>query len=1043
MFEHGARAKRGYQYHLPMNHAVEYSEKEYKIDPYVMGAFLGDGCKNQNGEFMLSSSDDEVMQELSKLLEAYGYITNDKNYKVIFYDGVIFGDKKKHIRIKEKDENYVELLSQLYCHEKYIPEEYKYGSEEQRWALIQGLMDTDGNIDIHSQNGLMRYNLSFSTTSERLRDDFIEVLHSLGCSSRYFCNKKAGKGNAKRDQFNISINVPNDIKHKFFRLSRKKNVALEAASVLKRKDYSRIAIMNIEKMNYQCEQVCFTVDNDEHLFLVGDYVVTHNTMVATLPLYLNALEEKGAFLVTVNDYLAKRDSAWMGKVYNYLGLSVGLIVHEKTPEERQNEYKCDITYGTNNEIGFDYLRDNMVHDITERVQRGFNYAIVDEVDSILIDEARTPLIISGFRDDTTEGYQKADDFVRRLRGKTIVEEESLSKLELATGGAEYVDNYEDYDYVVEEKKKVVSLTPRGVSKAEKYYGVENLSDPDNVDINHYITRSLKAHGIFKKDVDYVVSDGKIVIVDESTGRLMEGRRYAEGIHQAIEAKEHVDVQRESKSLAMITFQNLFRKFKKLAGMTGTALTEEEEFRGIYGLDVVEVPTNKPVIRIDKTDKVYIKRAEKLKAIVETVKKCQEIGQPVLVGTVSVEKSEELSALFKRSGIKHQVLNAKYHEKEAKIIAQAGKLGAVTIATNMAGRGTDIILGGNPDYLAIEDLRKKGYEEDLINEADSYAETDVQEILDIREEYKELVAKHKAKLAPEAEKVREAGGLYILGTERHESRRIDNQLRGRAGRQGDPGVSEFVLSLEDDLMRLFGGDKLLNMISVLNLPEDIPIDAKILSNSIEKAQLRVESKYFDIRKSVLQYDEVLAKQRDIVYDTRSQIISGEVKYIELAEKMVYEIIDTLVDSSLINKRELTEDDISNVKHAYEELGDLITVPDYDDDITIASLKENIKSQVTEKIEYLKSTVTPDTMEDYLKRLILFFLDHAWQDHMVAFDDLKQGIHLRAYAQQDPIVIFKLECFEMFDSMMNYVREEVLKSMMNSAIALKAGEEKKGA
>ena len=767
------------------------------------------------------------------------------------------------------------------------------------------------------------------------------------------------------------------------------------------------------------------------------------SLTATMPLYLNALEEKGAFLVTVNDYLAKRDSAWMGKVYNYLGLSVGLIVHEKTPEERQNEYKCDITYGTNNEIGFDYLRDNMVHDISERVQRGFNYAIVDEVDSILIDEARTPLIISGFRDDTTEGYQKADDFVRRLRGKTIVEEESLSKLELATGGAEYVDNYEDYDYVVEEKKKVVSLTPRGVSKAEKYYGVENLSDPDNVDINHYITRSLKAHGIFKKDVDYVVSDGKIVIVDESTGRLMEGRRYAEGIHQAIEAKEHVDVQRESKSLAMITFQNLFRKFKKLAGMTGTALTEEEEFRGIYGLDVVEVPTNKPVIRIDKTDKVYIKRAEKLKAIVETVKKCQEIGQPVLVGTVSVEKSEELSALFKRSGIKHQVLNAKYHEKEAKIIAQAGKLGAVTIATNMAGRGTDIILGGNPDYLAIEDLRKKGYEEDLINEADSYAETDVQETLDIREEYKELVAKHKAKLAPEAEKVREAGGLYILGTERHESRRIDNQLRGRAGRQGDPGVSEFVLSLEDDLMRLFGGDKLLNMISVLNLPEDIPIDAKILSNSIEKAQLRVESKYFDIRKSVLQYDEVLAKQRDIVYDTRSQIISGEVKYIELAEKMVYEIIDTLVDSSLINKRELTEDDISNVKHAYEELGDLITVPDYDDDITIASLKENIKSQVTEKIEYLKSTVTPDTMEDYLKRLILFFLDHAWQDHMVAFDDLKQGIHLRAYAQQDPIVIFKLECFEMFDSMMNYVREEVLKSMMNSAIALKAGEEKKGA
>ena len=760
------------------------------------------------------------------------------------------------------------------------------------------------------------------------------------------------------------------------------------------------------------------------------------TLVATLPVYLNALSGKGVHVVTVNDYLAKRDSVWMGKVYSFLGLTTGLIVHELTNEQRKIAYNCDITYGTNNEIGFDYLRDNMVYRLEDRVQRELNFAIVDEVDSILIDEARTPLIISGFSGESDEGYKKADEYVKGLKCKKIVELDTGTKLEQAAAqlqGKEQEEQYSDYDYIVEEKKKTVMLTEQGVLKAEKFYNIENLSDSENIEINHYITRSLKAYGLFKRDVDYVVKDGKVVIVDESTGRLMDGRRYSEGIHQAIEAKEHVDIQQESKTLASITFQNLFRKFNKLSGMTGTAKTEEEEFNGIYKLDVIEIPTNKPIQRIDKPDKVYITRKAKLKAIVQTIEECHAKGQPILVGTVSVEKSEELSKLLDKANIPHTVLNAKYHEKEAQIVAQAGKFGAVTIATNMAGRGTDIILGGNPEYLALEELRSEGYSEELVNEATNHSTTDNEEILNIRKLYNEKEHRIKEELAPEVEKVKAVGGLYILGTERHESRRIDNQLRGRSGRQGDVGVSEFVLSLEDDLMRLFGSNKLVDMCRAMKIPEDLPIDMGILSNNIEKAQKRIESKYYEMRKSTLEYDEVLAKQRDIIYDERFKIVSGDLDYKAVALKMMKDYVNILLDHSVPNAKKITLTELNIIKENFEDYSKTIIIPDYTEDdlskIHFIDLKNNILNQVENNFNELCKTATDEFVYDFTKRFLLFLIDSYWQDHMISIEELKKGIGLRAYAQTDPLQAFKKESFELFDDMMNAIREEVLKTFMN--------------
>lgn len=760
------------------------------------------------------------------------------------------------------------------------------------------------------------------------------------------------------------------------------------------------------------------------------------TVVATLPVYLNALTGKGVYVVTVNDYLAKRDSLWMGKVYSFLGLSTGLIVHSLNNEERRKAYNSDIIYGTNNEIGFDYLRDNMVYKLEDRVQRPFYFGIVDEVDSILIDEARTPLIISGFNGETDEGYRKADEFVKGLKGKKVVEIDNGTKLEQATAqlqGKDIEEQYAEYDYVIEEKKKTVMLTEQGVAKAEKFYNIENLADSDNIEINHYITRSLKAYGIFKRDVDYVLKDGKVVIVDESTGRLMDGRRYSEGIHQAIEAKEKVDIQQESKTLASITFQNLFRKFEKLSGMTGTAKTEEEEFRGIYNLDVIEIPTNKPIQRVDKPDKVYITRKAKLDAILKTVEERHKEGQPILIGSVSVEKSEELSKLLKDKGVPHTVLNAKYHEKEAQIIAQAGQYGAVTIATNMAGRGTDIILGGNPGYLALEELRAEGYSEELINEATGHSLTEDVEILNIRKVYKEKETRIKKELEPEIEKVKAAGGLYILGSERHESRRIDNQLRGRAGRQGDVGVSEFILSLEDDLMRIFGTNKLVDVCRTMKIPDNIPIDMGILSNNIEKAQRRIESQYFAIRKQTLEYDEVLAKQRDIVYDERLKLLENNLDYKTIIIKMMNEYIDGLLDKSVSNPKKITEDELGIIKDNLEDYKNVLVLPDYSEDalldLKLDDIKENVKSQIKSNFEMLCKTSNLNFVNDFSKKLLLFLLDTYWQDFMINIDELKKGIGLKAYGQTDPLQAFKFESFEMFDEMMTSIREEVLKTFMS--------------
>ncbi len=718
------------------------------------------------------------------------------------------------------------------------------------------------------------------------------------------------------------------------------------------------------------------------------------TLVAILPCYLNALTGKGVHLVTVNDYLAKYQSEWMGKVYRYMGLSVGLIIPGMTSAERRVSYAADITYCTNNELGFDYLRDNMALYKQEMVQRGHAFAIVDEVDSILIDEARTPLIISGKGEDSSKLYEMADYFVSTLRRQVFARTEDK----------EVHDDY-DCDYFVDEKSRTVSLTASGIAKAERYFGVENLSDMENTTLTHHINQAMKARGLMKKDIDYVVKDGQIIIVDEFTGRLMYGRRYNEGLHQAIEAKENVAVAGESKTLATITFQNFFRLYDKLSGMTGTALTEEEEFASIYQLDVVEIPTNKPVIRQDHSDVVYKTEAGKYRAIIRQVMECHAKGQPVLVGTISIEKSEILSKLLKKEGIRHNVLNAKHHEQEAQIVAQAGHFGAVTIATNMAGRGTDIMLGGNADFLAKNELRKTDLPEELLAEADSYAETDDPEVLAIREKYQELLKQFKAEIVDEAEKVKQAGGLFIIGTERHESRRIDNQLRGRAGRQGDPGESRFYLSLEDDLMRLFSSDRVMGMMDSLGLDEDTPIDAKILSGAVENAQKSVESRHFRSRKSVLEYDNVMNTQREVIYAQRQKVLDGE----DLRENILTMLRGVLEGYEA--------EDLRRFEGIFFPKGAVSEEPDVDAlyDMAVAAYERK------------EAAIGSATMREVERVVMLRVVDEYWMENIDAMDDLKQGIGLRAYGQHDPVIAYKEEGFEMFQAMIQAIREETVKRM----------------
>ena len=756
------------------------------------------------------------------------------------------------------------------------------------------------------------------------------------------------------------------------------------------------------------------------------------TLVATLPAYLNALTGEGVHIVTVNDYLAKRDSEWMGKVHRFMGLTVGLIIHDMKKEERQKAYQADITYGTNNEMGFDYLRDNMALYANEQVQRGHAFAIVDEVDSILIDEARTPLIISGMGEKSTQLYDMAEMFAARLKKFVVVE--SDDKEEEATDI--------DADYVVDEKARSVTLTARGVKKAEEFFHLDNLSDPENSTIAHHINQAIKAHGIMKRDVDYVVKDGEVVIVDEFTGRLMFGRRYSEGLHQAIEAKEHLSVQRESKTLATITFQNYFRLYRKLSGMTGTALTEEEEFATIYALDIIEIPTNRPIARIDNEDSVYKTENGKYRAVIQQVKACHAKGQPVLVGTVSIEKNELLGKMLTREGIKHNLLNAKNHEREAEIVAQAGQFGAVTVATNMAGRGTDIMLGGNAEYMAKNDLRKAGLTDELIAEATGYAETDNQEILDARRLFAEKLAQHKAEISGEADKVRAAGGLFIIGTERHDSRRIDNQLRGRAGRQGDPGETRFYISLEDDLMRLFGGDRVTGMMERMNIDEDTPIENKMLSRAIEQAQTTVESRNFQARKSVLEYDDVMNKQREIIYGQRKQVLDGmDVKGIIMG--MMESAIGHQVRSAFMGQEHLDmvqcKELLRSVEGVYftkytvkidESQLPTLTEDDFIDMFTKAA---------ADFYEKKEQEITPPVMRELERVVLLRVVDEYWMDHIDAMQDLRQGIRLRAYAQTNPVDAYKKESLEMFEEMIDAMKEETVRRLYS--VRLRKDEEVK--
>ena len=755
------------------------------------------------------------------------------------------------------------------------------------------------------------------------------------------------------------------------------------------------------------------------------------TLVAVLPSYLNALEGRGVHIVTVNDYLAKRDSEWMGKVHRFMGLSVGLIVHGLNGNQRRAAYAADITYGTNNEMGFDYLRDNMAIYKGEMVQRGHRFAIVDEVDSILIDEARTPLIISGQGDESTDLYRQVDDFVSRLKRKVFASIDEKAE----------EDESLDADYVVDEKAKTATLTAQGIAKAEQHFGLENLADLENSTLSHHINQALKAHGVMKRDIDYVVKDGEVIIVDEFTGRLMLGRRYSEGLHQAIEAKEHVDVARENKTLATITFQNYFRMYDKLSGMTGTAVTEQEEFVSIYGLDIIEVPTNRPLARIDQPDVVYKNENGKYRAVIAQIKACHEKGQPVLVGTVSIEKSEFLSKLLQRTGIRHNVLNAKNHEKEAEIIAQAGKLGAVTIATNMAGRGTDIMLGGNAEFLAKNDLKKAGFDEETIAEATGYADTDDENVLAARTMYAERLAAHKAVISAEAEQVRAAGGLYILGTERHESRRIDNQLRGRAGRQGDPGESRFFLAMTDDIMRLFGSERVIGMMESLGLDEDTPLDNKILSNAIEQAQKTVESRNFQTRKATLEYDDVMNTQRKLIYEQRYKVLNGE----DVQESI----------RGMIN--EFITDAVGTADPADEAALEEILAPFYPLFLRRGALEFHAGlrcKEICEQLEaaadgvYRRKEADLGTMPDgtplmrELERVVLLrVVDEYWMDHIDAMSELRRGIGLRGYGNVKPVDAYKQEGFDMFEKMIGGIRQEVVRRIYLARVRKDQGVERK--
>lgn len=978
IIEAGVKADRGYTFSIPMCEEVKYDAKELEINPYVLGCFLGDGCKSDTDSLMMSSQDEEIIAEVARLIGAEGYKkSSENNFNWTFDHGILTEGpknrvgKRKLYKGKELSEKYSKLLTGTYCGDKYIPMEYKTSSVEQRWELLQGIFDTDGNIYDGTSDKDNRYNIQYSTTSKQLCDDVMEVIYSLGLSCTCNLSKKAGsKEQYKSDQYMIRVNVPNEIKYKFFRLGRKKQIAEEAAKFNRRKDYNFISIIDIKKLDIQEEQICFTVENLERLFLIDQYVVTHNTLTCVAPCYLNALEGKGVHVVTVNDYLASRDAEEMGRIHRFLGLTVSCIVQGMKPAERKAAYDCDITYITNSELGFDYLRDNMAVRKEDLVQRGLHYCIIDEVDSILIDEARTPLIISGQSGKSTKLYEICNMLALRMKqGKYKGE---LSKMDIIL--KENLE--EDGEFIVNEKDKIVTLTEEGVKRVEKFFHITNLADVENIEIQHGIDIALKANYLFHKDQNYIVADdGEVQIVDEFTGRIMPGRRFSDGIHQAIEAKEHVKIKQESKTLATITYQNFFNKYDKKSGMTGTALTEEEEFRGIYELDVVHVPTNRPLARIDHNDAVFKTKKEKYNAIVQEVKRSYKIGQPVLVGTITIDISELLSDMLKKEGIPHQVLNAKYHAQEAEIVKLAGQKGAVTIATNMAGRGTDIKLGDD-----VADL----------------------------------------------------GGLKIIGTERHESRRIDNQLRGRSGRQGDIGESKFYISLEDDLMRLFGSEKMISMFNTLGIPEGEEIQHKMLSNAIETAQKRIESNHYGIRKRVLDFDKTNNEQREIIYKERRRVLEGDnlrPNIISMLEDVV-----TAIVINHIGEGDKSEWDLESLRNSLKSETTLDGL-DFSNCETAEDVVEYVKQKAVELYEdkeHAIESVNSEAMRELERVFLLRIVDRKWQEHIDNMEQLKQGIGLQAYGQKDPVIEYKMQSYDIFDELMEDIKKETIKLIMHSRI-----------
>ena len=963
MLKKGVKAGRAYRYRLPMNEAVAYPERDLPLDPYVLGAFLGNGCVNSTGVLELSSGNDFVPKEVARLLNA------DTKKRTTSYGWQFYKSQDANNRIYAADisKDLEALLAYTHCHNKYIPEMYKTASIQQRWALLQGLFDTDGCIERND-----RFHLTYSTTSESLRDDILEVIYSLGMSATWWLSRKAGVRTAKHDQYTINVNIDNDQKKNFFRYPPKLERALDAEKAgKKKKHYDQIAIKDIVLKEEETEMVCFTVDNPDHLFLCGNYVVTHNTLVAALPSYLNALEGKGVHVVTVNDYLAERDAKDIGRIHTFMGLSVGCVLKTTSPEMRKEAYAKDITYVTNTELGFDYLKDNMVHNLSEKRQRGFHYCIIDEVDSILIDEARTPLIISGLSGKPTKLYTACNELAKKLERGEFVKD---SKMDYISGERQE----ETGDYSVDEEHRTVTLTLRGIQKCEKFFGIENLSDRKNAELMHNILCALRAHSLMKKDKDYVVKNGEVLIVDGFTGRIQPGRRYSDGLHQAIEAKEGCPIQEETSTYATVTYQNFFNKYDKKCGMTGTASTERKEFKNTYHMDVVKIPTNRPVLREDNHDRMFLTKEAKFKAVVAEVEKAHKTGQPVLIGTSAIRDSEVLDKMLTEAGLPHTVLNAKFLEQEAAIVARAGEHGSITVATNMAGRGTDI------------------------------------------------------KLDEEAKK---AGGLKVIGTQRHESRRIDNQLIGRSGRQGDPGDSAFFLSLDDDVLRLYGPTHMKTIFTLSGIQPEEYIKNRTVNKFVKKAQTLIEDNNYGIRKNVLDFDKVNNEQRELIYAERDAILEKadtRETMLSMLEDDVYMIFDKYVHEKYVSREayDTIRKELSVLIHG-------IKAPEYESWERKRTTKKYLAKKYVEAAKeryFAREREWPDIamFREFERNVILRCLDAKWIQHLNDLEILRQNIALVGYGQKDPAVIYKLKAFDMFGKMTDEIKLDAVYTLFSSML-----------